>query len=198
MYRKIDLPSYQGKLLIIGNCSSLDTSDDSLGYIYPVITTTINSSTFSPSKNPNKIKDPSSGNPIKRKLVMRKEDYLKFMVVTFNKILGQTKKEKDQFFMFTHLKFYLSDYNELFFALTNDSQILKLESKFYFDYPRSMENAFIQNFSEINFASQGKMGKEGTFTLSEIRAWMQDLRNVCIIGIISKLDKDSLKEKNAR
>ena len=120
------------------------------------------------------------------------------MVITFNKIIGQTKREKDQFFMFTHLKFYLSDYNELFFGLTYDSQILKLESKFYFDYPRSMENAFINNFSEINFASQGKMGKDGTFALSEVKNWLQDIRNVCMIGIISKLDKESIKEKNAK
>ena len=50
--------------------------------------------------------------------------------------------------------------------MTYDSQILKLENKFYFDYPRSMESAFSFNFSEINFASQGKMGKEGTFILT--------------------------------
>ena len=69
--------------------------------------------------------------PIKRKLVVKKEDYQKMLVLSFNKIIGMTKKDKDQFFAFTNLKIYLSSDDTMFFGLTPDSRIIQLEKDFY-------------------------------------------------------------------
>ncbi len=63
---------------------------------------------------------------IRRKLVIRNEDYAKALVVPLNRMVALGRKDKTQLFIFTHLSLQLQETCDLCFALTERSLIVQL------------------------------------------------------------------------
>lgn len=83
--------------------------------MFPVVQTPINRYLFVQG-NPPYAKKPFAC--IRRKLVVRLENYAKALVVPLNRMVTLGRKDKSQLFMFTHLSMQLQGNGDLCYSLT--------------------------------------------------------------------------------
>jgi hypothetical protein len=127
VYEQIDFVKYAGQIAIVGNMTEIQMEKDSQykDYCYPIVQTPINKLIFKSGEQPS-AKRPHL--PICRKLIVSITQYRKTLLLPFNKIITLGKKDKDQIFIFTHLKMHLKCNNELCLSLTDKSYIVQLDS----------------------------------------------------------------------
>ena len=105
-------------------------------YCYPIVQTPINKLIF---KSGEQVNPKRTLQPIQRKLIVSITQYRKTLLLPFNKMIALAKKDKEQIFIFTHLKLHLKSHNELCLSLTDKSYIVQLDSEFYQCMFRPME-----------------------------------------------------------
>ena len=102
-YQDLNLNHYQENLTLVGNLEEIDISQLAKGYVYPIMTTTINQNIFAKHHHLR-----NSFLPIRRKIVIPHETYLKELAIPLNRLIQSFKKKKEQVFAITSLAMYLN------------------------------------------------------------------------------------------
>ena len=196
LYEKLNIEAFQGNIAIIGNITQISPQKEELKnkYYFPIIQTTLSKSSFGrDDPYPHK----TSAN-IKRVLAVNKQNYLEIFLLPFNKIISLSKKEKNQFFIFTGLKLYFYQ-SDIYFCLTRDSSIIQLEFTFYQSVFKIIQTSLESKFAEINlrkvFTDQ-KVEMEDTFAPKDVRSKiLENINDMSIMGILFKINHQSYKSK---